>query len=149
MRLSYHTVRAGYGSDLMKMYRSYWVPIYDHLLEAGVIGAYGVIEQAVHSDTSFTHLAWFEFNSLANLDKVESLVCDAAEQNAQVILPPELFQGIYFCSERPRGSRCRGFGGRCCGPQARVHEIGGNRRSLLSIDPGLEARWMRPRRISR
>jgi N-carbamoylputrescine amidase len=32
----------------------------------------------------------------ANLDKVESLVCDAAEQNAQVILPPELFQGIYF-----------------------------------------------------
>ena len=32
----------------------------------------------------------------ANLDKVESLVCDAAKQNAQVILPPELFQGIYF-----------------------------------------------------
>jgi len=32
----------------------------------------------------------------ANLDKVESLVSDAAGQNAQVILPPELFQGIYF-----------------------------------------------------
>jgi N-carbamoylputrescine amidase len=32
----------------------------------------------------------------ANLDKVESLVSDAAKQNAQVILPPELFQGIYF-----------------------------------------------------
>jgi N-carbamoylputrescine amidase len=32
----------------------------------------------------------------ANLDNVESLVCDAAKQNAQVILPPELFQGIYF-----------------------------------------------------
>ena len=77
MRLSYHTVKAGYGSDLMKMYRSYWVPIYDHLLEAGVIGAYGVIEQAVHSDTSFTHLAWFEFNSLADLDKVEKALEEA------------------------------------------------------------------------
>jgi N-carbamoylputrescine amidase len=32
----------------------------------------------------------------ANLDHVEALVCDAAERNAQVILPPELFQGIYF-----------------------------------------------------
>jgi len=32
----------------------------------------------------------------ANLDKVESLVSDAADQNAQVILPPELFQGLYF-----------------------------------------------------
>jgi N-carbamoylputrescine amidase len=32
----------------------------------------------------------------ANLDKVESLVADAAELNAQIVLPPELFQGIYF-----------------------------------------------------
>jgi len=40
--------------------------------------------------------AAFGADMKANLDKVESLVCDAAEQNAQVILPPELFQGIYF-----------------------------------------------------
>jgi len=32
----------------------------------------------------------------ANLDKVESLVADAADLNAQIVLPPELFQGIYF-----------------------------------------------------
>jgi len=32
----------------------------------------------------------------ANLDKVEALICDAAKENAQIILPPELFQGIYF-----------------------------------------------------
>ena len=32
----------------------------------------------------------------ANLDKVEALVCEAAAQGGQVILPPELFQGIYF-----------------------------------------------------
>lgn len=32
----------------------------------------------------------------ANLDKVEALACEAAAQGAQVILPPELFQGIYF-----------------------------------------------------
>ncbi len=38
----------------------------------------------------------FGHDMKANLDHVEALVCDAAEQNAQVILPPELFQGIYF-----------------------------------------------------
>src|SRR5690606_35667202 len=32
----------------------------------------------------------------ANLDKVEALVCEAAAQGAQAILPPELFQSIYF-----------------------------------------------------
>jgi N-carbamoylputrescine amidase len=32
----------------------------------------------------------------ANIAKVETLVRQAAKQGAQVILPPELFQGIYF-----------------------------------------------------
>ena len=40
--------------------------------------------------------AAFGHDMKANLDKVEALVCDAAAQNAQIILPPELFQGIYF-----------------------------------------------------
>jgi len=38
----------------------------------------------------------FGHDMKANLDKVEALICDAAKQNAQVILPPELFQNIYF-----------------------------------------------------
>ncbi|MGH6865723.1 MAG: N-carbamoylputrescine amidase [Methyloceanibacter sp.] len=32
----------------------------------------------------------------ANIAKVESLIREAAGQGAQVVLPPELFQGIYF-----------------------------------------------------
>ena len=32
----------------------------------------------------------------ANLDKVEAFIRVAAAQNAQVVLPPELFQSIYF-----------------------------------------------------
>ncbi|GFO82829.1 MAG: N-carbamoylputrescine amidase [Methyloceanibacter sp.] len=32
----------------------------------------------------------------ANLDRIEALVREAARQGAQVILPPELFQSIYF-----------------------------------------------------
>lgn len=36
----------------------------------------------------------------ANIAKVEKLVRDAAKQGAQVILPPELFQGPYFCTSQ-------------------------------------------------
>ena len=32
-----------------------------------------------------------------NVDRVEALVRDAAAQGAQVVLPPELFEGPYFC----------------------------------------------------
>ncbi len=35
----------------------------------------------------------------ANLARIERLVRDAAARGAQVILPPELFQGPYFCRE--------------------------------------------------
>lgn len=77
LRLSYYKVRPGHSGDLVKMYKSYWVPIYDQLLESGVISAYGMIEEAVHSDSSFTHQAWFEFNSLADLDEVEKAIEEA------------------------------------------------------------------------
>src|SRR5262249_47666885 len=36
----------------------------------------------------------------ANIKTVERLVRDAAKQGAQVILPPELFQGPYFCTSQ-------------------------------------------------
>jgi N-carbamoylputrescine amidase len=36
----------------------------------------------------------------ANIAKVDKLVRDAAKQGAQVILPPELYQGPYFCTSQ-------------------------------------------------
>ena len=35
----------------------------------------------------------------SNIDLVERLVREAASRGAQVVLPPELFQGPYFCRE--------------------------------------------------
>jgi N-carbamoylputrescine amidase len=39
----------------------------------------------------------------ANIDRVSELVRDAAGQGAQVILPPELFEGEYFCRVEDEG----------------------------------------------
>jgi hypothetical protein len=80
LRLSYYTVKPGHGGDLMKGYKSFWVPIYDQLLETGVISGYGMAEQAVHSDSSFTHQAWITFNSLADLDRLVKAIEEANEE---------------------------------------------------------------------
>lgn len=37
---------------------------------------------------------------MANIAKTEALVREAARGGAQVVLPPELFQGIYFCTKQ-------------------------------------------------
>jgi N-carbamoylputrescine amidase len=42
--------------------------------------------------------AAFGEDMAANIKTVERLVRDAAKQGAQIILPPELFQGPYFCT---------------------------------------------------
>ncbi len=44
--------------------------------------------------------ASFGHDMAANIAKVESLVREAARKGAHVILPPELFQGIYFPSKQ-------------------------------------------------
>lgn len=77
LRLSHYTVTPGHGEDLMKMYKSFTVPVYEQLLEAGVISGYGMAQQAVHSDTSFTHEAWITFDSLSDLDAVDKAFDDA------------------------------------------------------------------------
>ena len=44
--------------------------------------------------------ASFGHDIKANIAKTEAFVREAARQGAQVILPPELFQGIYFPTQQ-------------------------------------------------
>jgi hypothetical protein len=80
LRLTAVTVKPGHGDDVVKMWKSFWAPVYDQLLESGVIAGYGMVEQAIHSDSSFTHESWITFNDLANLDQFEKAFETAYEQ---------------------------------------------------------------------
>jgi hypothetical protein len=80
LRLSAFTVKPGSGGDVMKMYKSFVAPVYEKLLEEGVIAGYGMAVQAVHSDQSFTHESWITFNNLADLEAVEKAF-EAADED--------------------------------------------------------------------
>jgi len=77
LRLAAYTFKPGHDGDVMKMYKSFIVPTYDQLLESGVISGYGMMEQAVHSDSSFTHEAWITFADLADIEKYEKAFMEA------------------------------------------------------------------------
>lgn len=83
LRLSAYTVKPGHGKDVTKMYKSFVAPVYDQLLESDVIAGYGMLEQAVHADPSFTHEAWITFNDLADLAKVEKAFGEASEAESE------------------------------------------------------------------
>jgi N-carbamoylputrescine amidase len=40
----------------------------------------------------------FSTNTKENIEKVTTLVREAAQKGAQIILPPELFENVYFCT---------------------------------------------------
>ena len=81
--LSAFSVKPGHGSDVMKMYKSFMMPIYDGLLEDGTITGYGMVQQEVHTDPSFTHEAWFTFENLSDLDAREKAFEDAYTEESE------------------------------------------------------------------
>ncbi|WP_338245482.1 N-carbamoylputrescine amidase [Aurantiacibacter hainanensis] len=50
-------------------------------------------------NVSALQLALFDEDESANIEAVSDLVAEAAGKGAQVVLPPELFSGPYFCRE--------------------------------------------------
>jgi N-carbamoylputrescine amidase len=45
----------------------------------------------------------------ADIERIEGLVAEAAKRGARVVLPPELFQGHYFCREESEEHFARAF----------------------------------------
>lgn len=64
-------VKPGKGSAAMKMYKEYDVPVYDKLLAAGVITAYGVVVPEIHTGSGWTHVFWYMFTDMAQFDAME------------------------------------------------------------------------------
>lgn len=77
LRLSAFTVKPGHGSEFLKGYKSFAAPVQAQLLESGVIAGYGILDQAIDSDSSFTHETWITFSDLANLDAYEKAFDEA------------------------------------------------------------------------
>ena len=77
LRISGYTVKPGHGSDLEEMYKSFVAPVQAQLFEGGVIAGYGLLNQAVDSDSSFTHETWITFSDLADLEKYEQAFDEA------------------------------------------------------------------------
>jgi hypothetical protein len=80
LRLSTWVVKPGHGGELMQMYKDYAQPVYEQLLADGTITGYGLIEQVVHADSSFTHETWITLKDLADLDAVEAAFMAADDE---------------------------------------------------------------------
>ena len=69
-RYNFVKVKPGKGADYRRTWEKYNKPIFDKLVDDGVILAFGLANEAIKTDGEFTHFVWMATANMAGLDKI-------------------------------------------------------------------------------
>jgi hypothetical protein len=78
-----YKVKPGKGSAAVKMYKEYNAPIYQKLLEAGVITGYGLVVPDMHTGAGWTHTAWVMFSDMSQMDAIDKAFDEAEKARGE------------------------------------------------------------------
>jgi hypothetical protein len=76
-RIGYYKATPGNSGKLTEIYKEYLQPVYQKLLDDGVITSFGLSTQELHGVGDWTHIGWYTMSNLGSIDKVQAAV-DAA-----------------------------------------------------------------------
>lgn len=80
-----YKVKPGKGSAAVKMYKEYDVPVYQKLLEAGVISGYGLAVPDMHTGAGWTHTGWVTFADMSNIDAMDKAFDEADKARGEAV----------------------------------------------------------------
>ena len=80
-----YNANPGKGSAAVKMYKEYNVPVYQKLLQDGVIAGYGVAVPDIHVGGGWTHTMWTMFSDLSQLDAMDQAFQAADEARGEAV----------------------------------------------------------------
>jgi hypothetical protein len=78
-----YKVKPGKGSEAVKMYKQYNAPIYQKLLEAGVITGYGLVVPDMHTGAGWTHTGWVTFTDMSQIDAMDKAFDEAEKARGE------------------------------------------------------------------
>jgi len=82
---SVYKIKPGKGMAAVKMFKEFWVPIYDKLLQAGVINGYGLAVPEIHTGAGWTHAEWVTFSDLAQIDAMNKAFAEAEKAGGEAL----------------------------------------------------------------
>jgi hypothetical protein len=82
-RYNFVKAKPGKGADYRKAFEKYNKPIYDKLVDDGVIFGYAMEAEDVRSSGEFTHFIWFDMKDLSAMDKVRAAFIADRERRTQ------------------------------------------------------------------
>jgi len=75
--------KPGQGSAAVKMFKEYNAPIYQKLLEAGVINGYGLAMPEIHNGAGWTHSSWVVFSDMSQMDAIDKAFDEAEKTRGE------------------------------------------------------------------
>ena len=75
--------KPGQGSAAVKMFKEYNAPIYQKLLEAGVINGYGLAVPEMHVGAPWTHSSWVVFSEMSQMDAIDKAFDEAEKARGE------------------------------------------------------------------
>jgi hypothetical protein len=89
-----YKIKPGKGPTVVKMFKEYDAPIYDKLLEAGVINGYGLAVPEVRTSADWTHAEWVTFSDMAQMDAITKAFEEARKAGGEALL--EMFRTTWL-----------------------------------------------------
>jgi hypothetical protein len=87
-RIGYYKATPGNEAKITAAYKEHFQPIYQKLLDDGVITGYGLSTQEIHGVGDWTHIGWYTMADLGAIDKVQAATENAlSEEEAAAIGP--------------------------------------------------------------
>jgi hypothetical protein len=71
-RIGYYKATSGNAGKISAMYKKYFQPVYQKLLDEGVITSFGLSTQEIHGVGDWTHIGWYTMSDLGAIDKVQA-----------------------------------------------------------------------------
>jgi len=76
-RIGYYKATPGNSDKLTEIYKEHLQPVYQKLLDEGVITSFGLSTQEIHGVGDWTHIGWYTMANLGSIDTVQAAT-DAA-----------------------------------------------------------------------
>jgi len=86
MLRSVYKVKPGKGSTAVKMFKEYDAPLYQKLLEAGVISGYGLAVSELYTGAGWTHADWVTFSDLSQMDALDKAFEEARKAGGEALV---------------------------------------------------------------
>lgn len=95
-RIGYYKATPGNEGKLTAMYKKYFQPVYQKLLDEGTITSFGLSTQELHGVGDWTHIGWYTMSDLGAIDKVQAATDGVVTEEMGAEIGPMMDQSAHW-----------------------------------------------------